>query len=168
MRSVSEEGKALCRWQGRVFEESLTGSSSSSAVFIRRYMNSAAAARLDRCALATQTQTAAQMVDEVEREYGGRPYGRERFAAEELYWIGYIYRYWALALGMSSRKIGRIIGANELRGLYLPYHTMDAEQAVERIMEAKGADAAERDEIEQGVALLRQARAETAQRKKRS
>lgn len=168
MKRVNEEGRALCRLQGEIFEVSPEVSPSGSAVFVRRFMNSAVAARLDRCTGNTETETAAALAEEVEREYGGRPYGKEHFAAEELYWMGYLYRYWALASGMSSRRLGRIIGAHELRGLYFPYHTMDAEQAVERISEAKGIEAEERDELERGVTLLRRVRAQTEEAKKRS
>lgn len=166
MKRVNEEGRALCRLQGEIFEVSPEVSPSGSAVFVRRYMYSAVAARMDRCTGNTETGTAAALVEEVEREYGGRPYGKERFAAEELYWMGYLYRFWALERGMRSKELVKIIGANELRGLYFPYHTMDAEQAVERILEAKGLKVC--DELERGVALMRRARAQTEERKKRS
>ena len=35
-------------------------------------------------------------------------------------------------------QVYKIIKPKELRGLFLPYHTMDPAQAIERILEAKG------------------------------
>lgn len=90
-------------------------------------MNSTVAARPDRCAGNVEMETAEAPVDEVEREYGGKPYRTARFASEELYWMGYIYRCRALERGMSSREFFRLVNASELRRLYFPYHTMDAE-----------------------------------------
>ena len=36
-----------------------------------------------------------------------------------------------------SAKVYKIVKPKELRGLFLPYHTMDPAQAIERILEAK-------------------------------
>ena len=68
--------------------------------------------------------------------------------------MGYLYRYWACAFGMSSRAIYKIVGANELRSLFFAYHSFDPEQAIRRIAESKGIKLDE-DPIEKGVAALR-------------
>ena len=56
----------------------------------------------------------------------------------ELYWIGYIYRYYAYTYDKTSRQVYKTVKPKELRGLFLPYHTMDPAQAIDRILEAKG------------------------------
>jgi hypothetical protein len=38
---------------------------------------------------------------------------------------------------MSSVQVYKVVKPKELRGLFLPYHTMDPAQAIERILEAK-------------------------------
>ena len=38
---------------------------------------------------------------------------------------------------MTSAQVYKIVKPKELRGLFLPYHTMDPAQAIERILEAK-------------------------------
>ena len=38
----------------------------------------------------------------------------------------------------SSVSVYKTIKPKELRGLFLPYHTLDPSQAIERILEAKG------------------------------
>ena len=50
----------------------------------------------------------------------------------------------------------KIIKPDELRKLFFPYHSLDPEQAIERIMEAKGMD--EKNEIARGVEIMRRVR----------
>lgn len=54
-----------------------------------------------------------------------------------MYWIGYLYRYFSYTYDYSSSKVYKIVKPKELRGLFLPYHTMDTAAAIERILEAK-------------------------------
>lgn len=55
-----------------------------------------------------------------------------------MYWIGYLYRYFSYTHELSSIRVYKIVKPKELRGLFLPYHTLSPEQAIERILEAKG------------------------------
>ena len=48
MNSFDDIGLKLCRFQGNLFSLSSEKNACSSAVFIRRFMNSGYAARLDR------------------------------------------------------------------------------------------------------------------------
>ena len=75
-----------------------------------------------------------QLVDE---EYGVSDYGSVKYTHNEMYWIGYIYRYFAVTYELTSPQVYKIVKPKELRGLFLPYHTMDPAQAIERILEAK-------------------------------
>ena len=60
-----------------------------------------------------------------------------KYTHNEMYWIGYIYRYFAVTYELTSPQVYKIVKPKELRGLFLPYHTMDPAQAIERILEAK-------------------------------
>ena len=75
-----------------------------------------------------------------------------------MYWIGYIYRYFSFTYDLSSSQVYKIIKPKELRGLFLPYHTMDPSQAIERILEAKGMLADENAELERQYLLELQLR----------
>ena len=55
-----------------------------------------------------------------------------------MFWIGYIYRYFAYTYERSSIQVYKAVKPKELRDLFLPYHTMDPAQAIDRILEAKG------------------------------
>ena len=59
-----------------------------------------------------------------------------RFSSDELYWMGYIYRYWAYTREATSRQIYHAINATELRKYFLSYHTQDPEKAIEMLNES--------------------------------
>ena len=73
----------------------------------------------------------------IEEEYGASTYGSVKYNLNELYWIGYLYRYFSYTYNMSSIQVYKIVKPKELRGLYLPYHTLDPSQAIERILGSK-------------------------------
>lgn len=162
MREVDSMGRDACAFQGRVFEASATElGTCGSAVFIRRFMRSDVARRVDRSGAFDVGAVEAAVVHEVDVEYGERPYGSAVFPPDVLYWIGYLYRYWCLAADASSRQVHGACGANEMRDLYPAYHTMDPAQCVERILEAKGLPSAELNDeqaMRRGVEALRRIR----------
>ena len=94
-----------------------------------------------------------QIFQEIETEFGESSYGKEKYTEAELYWIGYIYRYWSYTYQKTSRQIYKFIKPKELRGLYYPYHSLDPAQSIERILEAKGAN--EKDLTAKGVKIMR-------------
>jgi hypothetical protein len=159
MKTITEQDRHLCALQGKIFAASLGHCALGSAVFVRRFMLSDAAARLDTCGLDGGPLEPGQLVCEVGDRCSASSYGTVRFTAEELYWMGYLYRYWCCLTGQSSKAVYHIIGARELRELYYPYHSLDVEQAIERIREAKGV-AVDKTSIEYGVVALRRIRAQ--------
>lgn len=52
-----------------------------------------------------------------------------------MYWAGYVYRYWHYVTGESSREIYRQAPAKTMNVNYLMFHTMDPEMAVEDLKE---------------------------------
>lgn len=159
MRGLTIQQRDACAMQAKLFEASTEASEDSSAAFIRRFMNSNVAKRLDDNGYARESSTIEQTIHEVDAEYGSTPYGSKKYSRSEMHWMGYIYRYMCFAAEMTSKKAYRLIGARELRALYQPYHSLDPEQAVERVLEAHGfgSDARE-DPISHGVAILKRIR----------
>ena len=156
MREMDKLGLMLCRMQGRLFEASADYCESSSGIFIRRYMNSGVAKRMDDDAAMIETAVEQDVIAEVNAEYGNKKYGNKKFAREELYWIGYIYRYWSYTRNESSQYIYKIANASEMRDLYYPYHSLDPANAIERILESKGVSLEDRFSIDFGVKVMRQ------------
>ena len=153
MKKIDEEGLKLCALQADVFADSLTVTQCSSPVFIRRFMNSEVAARMDRRGFLLGISDARSILNEVDGQYGPTSYGKERYGREELYWTGYLYRYWAYTYEKSSKQVYKQMKPKDIRKLYYPYHSLDPAQAIERILEGSGIK--EEDYTEKGVRILR-------------
>ena len=153
MKLIDDIGIRLCKFQGETFSLSFTKTECSSAIFIRRFMNSYFASRLDNGGLVSEVFDSNVVFEELEYEFGVSCYGKEKYSTEELYWIGYIYRYWCYTRELTSKQVYKIIKPKELRSLYFPYHSLDPKQAIDRILEAKDID--ESDYTKRGVEILR-------------
>ena len=138
MKKIDRDGLLLCEMQAKAFELSAVEQNTSSAVFIRRFMNSDVAKQLDNMAVLQSNMQSADILKLIDEEYGKSEYGSVKYSLNELYWIGYIYRYYAYTYDKTSRQVYKIVKPKELRDLFLPYHTMDPAQAIDRILEAKG------------------------------
>ena len=136
MNKPDYDGLLLSRIQGNIFESSLN-EECSSPVFIRRFMNSDVAYRMDKGFFLCTAQSKLQVLDEIDEQYGKSAYGKDKYSDEEMYWIGYIYRYWAEMYKMRSDVIYHICNGREMKNYYDIYHSLDPAKAIERIMEAK-------------------------------
>lgn len=156
MKTIDNYGLKLCKYQAELFQKSLTKTNCSSHIFIRRFMLSDLAERMDTIGFLYSSTDTTDAIVEIEYQYGPSNYGSQKMNEEALYWTGYIYRYWAYCEGKSSREVYRIIKPKELEQLYFPYHSLDPAVAIERIKEAKGIK--DVDDITRGVEILRKVR----------
>lgn len=154
MKKIDENGLKLCKMQADLFVTSGKEMECSSLIFMRRFMNSKVAKRMDTGNFLFEACDVNQIIDEINIEFGRSSYGKEKYTEDELYWMGYLYRYWSYTHQKNSKQIYKIIKPKELRSLYYPYHSLDPEQAIERILEAKGL--AEEDFIARGVKIMRE------------
>lgn len=159
MKKIDALGLKLCSYQATLFEKTINETDCSSQIFIRRFMNSNLAKRMDDTGFIFDSTDYIDALIEIENQYGKSSYGIEKYKVEEMYWIGYIYRYWAYITGESSKKIYKKVKPEKLRKLYFPYHSLDPEQAIERIREEiEPKEVNEMDEIAKGVIALRKVR----------
>lgn len=162
MKKMDSLGLKMCSYQAALFEKSLEDTDCSSKIFIRRFMNSNLAKRMDNVGFMFDAMDIFDAINEVETQYGVSTYGIEKFNVEEMHWIGYIYRYWAYVSEKSSKQIYKIIKPDQLRKLYFPYHSLDPLQAIERMMEELGLEnGVAMDDISRGVIALRKVRNRT-------
>ena len=162
MRMFDETGLKLCRMQAELFAHSASKLTCSSPIFLRRFMYSKVAARMDQGGFLYESCTEDSILREIEEEYGPTDYGKETYSPEELYWIGYLYRYWCYTHEKSSKQIYGIIKPGELRKLYYPYHSLDPAQAIARILESKNKE--EKDLNQKGVEILRRVMSEKSKK----
>lgn len=136
MEKIKAENLSLCKLQGNMFAESVK-LDCSSPIFIRRFMNSKLAEQFDDGSIMQSAVGINGLFQLIEEEYGESHYGQEKYSSEELFWIGYIYRYWQCTYDTSSKQIYKTISGVELRALYYSYHTLSAGKCIKRIMAEK-------------------------------
>ena len=158
MKKIDKDGLLLCELQATAFENSIDKMGSSSEIFIRRFMRSKIAKRLDNESVLESNIQANDILQLVDEEYGISDYGSVKYSRNEMYWIGYLYRYFSITYELTSVQVYKIVKPKELRGLFLPYHTMDPSQAIERILEAKGMLTDENTELERQYEIFKRVR----------
>lgn len=156
MKKIDDYGIRICKYQADLFQASLNETKCSSPVFLRRFMYSHLAARMDMNGFMFEAVDLRDAFDELHRQFGPSAYGRIRYDAGTLYWMGYLCRYWAYTRECSTKSIYRIIKPAELQGLYFPYHSLDPSLAIDRILESKNLQ--EEDPIEKGVRIMKKVR----------
>ena len=124
----------LCDIQGRLFE--LSGKKGyDSAAFIKTFMTSDVAKGLDskfnRLQWAGEEYLLAEVEDIAPLSKSGKVFDKEI-----LYWSGYLYRFWHYSTGEDSKEIYRQAPAKTMNMVYLMYHTMSPEIAIDRLKEA--------------------------------
>ena len=125
--------RQLCDIQGRLFELSLNKGFNSED-FIYKFMNSKTCEYLDmpydRLQWAGEEYILENLLEETSVNIIG-----EQFSKEEMFWTGYVYRYWHLLTGESSREIYAQADARLMKDCYLGFHTLDIAMAIEDLKE---------------------------------
>ena len=125
--------RQLCDIQGRLFELSLKKGLDSIA-FVESFMNSKTCEFFDlpydRHQWAGEEYVLAELLDEIPVKKAGVKFGKE-----ELYWAGYVYRYWHFLTGESSREIYAQADARRMKDCYPGFHTLDVAMAVDNFKE---------------------------------
>ena len=126
----------LCDTQGQLFELAAERGYSSEA-FIKAFMTSQVSADMDKEFHHVQWAGKAYILSRMEEELAETlTKGGEIYDKETLYWVGYIYRYWSFYTGESSREIYKQAPAKTMNVVYLMYHTMSPEMAIDRLRES--------------------------------
>ena len=160
MRKMNKDGLLLCDLQAKAFEIAVDFAQVSSEVFIRRFMNSNVAKAMDNESVLPTNIHEKDILNMIEEQYGKSEYGSVKYTHNEMFWIGYIYRYFCYTYEMTSIQVYKIVKPKELRGLFPAYHTMDSAQAIERILEAKGLLIDEETELKRQYEIFKKVRSE--------
>lgn len=160
MRKMNTNGLLLCDLQAKAFEIAVDFAQVSSEVFIRRFMNSNVAKAMDNESVLQTNIHEKDILNMIEEQYGKSEYGSVKYTHNEMFWIGYIYRYFCYTYEMTSIQVYKIVKPKELRGLFPAYHTMDSAQAIERILEAKGLLIDEETELKRQYEIFKKVRSE--------
>ena len=126
---------ALCEMQAQLFVQSHEKGYASES-FINAFMNSDIAEDLDMPFNHMQWAVTHYLMSRMEEEHTNKLTQGECYDIETLYWAGYLYRYWHIYTGESSREILKQASAKMMRVVYLMYHTMSREMAIDRLKES--------------------------------
>ena len=126
---------ALCEMQAALFVQSREKGYASEP-FIKAFMQSDIAQDLDKPFHHMQWAGTHYLMSRMEEEHADALTSGECYDEETLYWAGYLYRYWHLYTGESSREIYKQAPAKTMRIVYLMYHTMSPEMAIDRLKES--------------------------------
>lgn len=125
----------LCETQGQLFVLSAEKGYGSEA-FIKAFMTSQVSKDMDKEFHHVQWAGKAYIFSQMEEELEGvLTKDGEIYDKETLYWIGYIYRYWNFYTGESSKEIYKQAPAKTKNIVYLMYHIISPEMAIDRLKE---------------------------------
>lgn len=124
----------LCDIQGRLFELSVKQGYDSTE-FIKAFMTSKCAIALDDIYDRLQWAGEEYILEELNDEVGGLIKSNHLFSTEVMFWSGYLYRYWHFYTGHTSNIIYSMADAQTLNELWLGFHTLDIEMAIDNLIE---------------------------------
>lgn len=137
MKKIDDTGLLLAKFQGDLFEKSVEYLNCSSKYFVKKYMNSDIVKHIDYSSFLYESRDIYNVLDELKNETN-LSVGKNKIPQNVMYWIGYLYRYWSYLYNVSSRFLFKVIKTEELVKLYEAYHSLDIEEAINRISESKG------------------------------
>lgn len=126
----------LCDTQGKLFE--LSGERGyDSESFIKAFMTTDISKDMDKDFHHVQWAGKEYIMSRMEDENSNAINNNGLvFDNETLYWTGYIYRYWNIYTGESSKDIYKQAPAKTMQAVYLMYHTMSPELAIDRLKDS--------------------------------
>jgi hypothetical protein len=131
------QGRKLAEEQASLFEASLTHFRGSSPVFIRLFMNSKLTQSFDDRSFLSECSGLSYSELGLPSANGAqRGNGQSHYSANQLHWLGYLYRYWAYTRSLTSVQVYRLCPASKLVPFYEPLHTQDPEGAIQTIEQA--------------------------------
>lgn len=125
---------SLCQMQAHLFELSAQ-KGYDSLVFVKAFMNSGIAEDLDKEFNHAQWAGEEYLLSRLSDEINDAIKQGAVLDTETLFWTGYLYRYWHFYTGESSKKIYKQAPITVMKQVYLPYHTMSIEMAIDRLKE---------------------------------
>ena len=123
-------GLALCEQQGRLFKECQYDFERDAVDFITKYMNSSIAADIDKPLSFYHSMGIKPIGEYFLQEASVLPVQADTLIdGDVLFWIGYMYRYWAF-MGESSKEIIEQVPVVRALWVYPGYHTLAVAEAV--------------------------------------
>lgn len=133
-----------CRIHGQLFCIPLEKSKNPKQ-FVETYMHSDIAVHMDNDCDSMHIMGQYYLFECISDDYGLEDFNSEYDLSEELFWMGYLYRFWHFYTGESSVEIYKQANYDDMLDYYLGYHTLSPQMAVDRIKEANEMNASNKE-----------------------
>lgn len=133
MRKFDHDGLLLAEYQGKLFEKSHE-LNCSSGIFFRRFYHSDLLENLDTNNPAALSLDVNEGIACLTAQFGDTKYGKTKFPAGTLFWIGYMYRYIAYTRQQSTKFIMQLFDYRKMNDVYFAYHTQDPEWCIRNLL----------------------------------
>ena len=134
MRQLDDIGIRLCEFQADLFELSTSNVPCSSLVFVKQFMSSNIACRMDKGTYVFEALDTPGCLEELSKEKK-LTQGTEKYPAHIMSWIGYMYRFIAFTREIPSAYLFSKLKTKQLYLVYEAYHSLDPEAAATRLLE---------------------------------
>lgn len=136
---LDNNGIILCKYQARIFEDSLSKLSCSSKIFLRRFIHSRFTySILDKNNSNEISGDTNDCFRALEEQYGPSDYGNFKYDKAAFYWLGYISRALAYLLDINTNFLNYTFPLTELIKRYEVLHTLSPEVVLATLLEEKG------------------------------
>ncbi len=113
MKRQSYVDYRLCSIAGKIFEASIISRQYSSAVIIRCFMLTNIAALFESCCYLMISNAIQDVFDELDERFGQSTYGKEKYPAKVMYWVGYTYIVLVRLNKLSCKQLYRLFSAKK-------------------------------------------------------
>lgn len=134
MKEFDYSGLLLAEYQGRLFEKSCE-LDCSTGIFMRRFLHSNLLKTLDRNNPGLLSFDVDEGIADIIAQFGKTDYGKVKYSANALFWIGYIYRYISYTREQSTKFVMSLFPYKQLNDVYYVYHTQDPEWCIQNFLE---------------------------------
>lgn len=134
MRKFDHNGLLLAEYQGKLFEKSVE-LNCSTGIFVRRFIHSDLLKKLDANNPVLVSLEVNEGIKSITEQFGETDYGKDKYSAEVMFWMGYMYRYIAYTREVSSKFVMDLWDYKKMNDLYYSFHTQDTEWCVRSMLE---------------------------------
>lgn len=134
MRKFDHNGLLLAEYQGKLFEKSVE-LNCSTGIFVRRFIHSDLLKKLDANNPVLVSLEVNEGIKSITEQFGETDYGKDKYSAEVMFWMGYMYRYIAYTREVSSKFVMDLWDYKKMNSLYYSFHTQDTEWCVRSMLE---------------------------------
>lgn len=134
MREFDHNGLLMAEYQGKLFEQS-EELECSSPIFLRRFLHSDLLRNLDKDSKALISLDVHEGIQSIQKQFGDKKYGKEKYSKSALFWMGYMYRYIAYTREQTTGFIMELFKHKQMNAVYYSYHTQDSEWCIRSLLE---------------------------------